>query len=124
MPKTELVIYQEANGQVPLIEWLDSLRSAAVRNQCLARVERLEQFGYQLRRPTCDYLDDGVYELRTKRQHVNYRILYGFVGKNRVLLSHGCTKEGAVPATEIRKARRNLDNYCENPQRHTYIGEL
>ena len=124
MPKTELLIYQEANGNVPLIEWLDGLRPAAVRSQCLARVERLEQFGYKLRRPSCDYLGNGVYELRTKHQRVNYRILYGFVGKNKTLLSHGCTKEGQISRTDISRARRNLDNYLEHPELHAYVGEL
>jgi hypothetical protein len=40
-----------------------------------AVIERLEEAGSELRRPTTDVLRDGIYELRAKRGHVNYRLL-------------------------------------------------
>lgn len=38
MAKTELVIYQDEDGQVPLLDWLDSL-PAKVQDKCIALVE-------------------------------------------------------------------------------------
>ena len=123
MPKTELRIYQEIDGTVPFFDWLDSL-SEKVQDKCIAKIERLAEFGYELRRPDCDMLEGGIYELRVRHLNVNYRILYGFCGKNVVLLSHGCTKEAKVPKVEITNAQMNLKNYQGNPKAHTCVKEL
>jgi phage-related protein len=122
MPKTELVLYREADGTIPLVEWLMEF-DVVVRAKCRAKLERLAVFGYQLRRPDCDYLRDGIYELRARHGNVNYRILYGFAGKNLVLLSHGCTKEQEVPKKEIEIAIQSMVQYKKNPKAHIGIDE-
>ena len=123
MPKTEIRIYRELDGTVPLFDWLDSL-SDKVQDKCVAKIERLAEFGYELRRPDCDMLHGGIYELRTRHQNINYRILYGFCGRNVVLFSHGCTKETRVPVAEIEKAKMNLRNYQRDPKAHTCLKEF
>jgi len=123
MAKTGIVIYQEKEGRVPLLDWLDNMPQK-VQDKCIARVELLAEYGHRLRRPHCDYLENGIYELRARHGNVNYRVLYAFVGRNIVLLSHGCTKEKNVPKTEINRAVRNRDNYIQDRKAHTYIGEL
>lgn len=123
MPRTSIVIYQEKNGQVPLLMWLDGLPTK-VQDKCIEKVERLEEKGYDLKRPHCDLLEQEIYELRARYQNVHYRILYTFVGRNIVLLSHGCTKEKRVPKRELNRAVRNRDNYAQDPKAHTYVGEL
>lgn len=123
MPKTSIRIYKEQSGSAPLIDWLDKVPIKA-RDKCIARVELLAEYGHELRRPICDYLENAIYELRAKYNNVNYRILYGFVGKDIVLLSHGCTKEQKVPKIDIERAARNRANYIRNPAAHTYEGEL
>jgi len=74
MPRTSIVIYQEKNGQVPLLMWLDGLPTK-VQDKCIEKVERLEEKGYDLKRPHCDLLEQGIYELRARYQNVHYRIL-------------------------------------------------
>ena len=120
MPGTAVVIYREPKGSVPLLEWLDELPAKA-QNKVVARIELLAERGRELRRPHCDYLAEQIYELRVRLGHVHYRVLYAFVGKDVVLLSHGCTKERAVPKTEIAQAVRNLAAYRSDPARHTYV---
>ena len=119
MPKTDIRIYQDADGTAPLLDWLDDLSDKA-KDKCIAVIYRLADYGNQLRRPDCDYLKDGIYELRARVGNVHYRVLYSFIGKQVVLLSHGCTKEKKVPEKEIRKAIENLQKYKQNPQAHTY----
>jgi hypothetical protein len=123
MAKAELLIYQEQKEEVPLLDWLDNLPSKA-KYKCIALIEQLEERGYQLRRPQCDILRDGIWELRARHGNVNYRVLYGFVGKNIVLLSHGCPKGRKVPDKEIDRAIENLNRYMQDPEAHTYAGEL
>jgi hypothetical protein len=123
MPKTNVIIYQERGGQVPLMEWLDGLFPKA-RDKCIVKVELLREKGHKLRRPHCDILEQGIYELRARIGSVHYRILYAFVGKNAVLLSHGCTKERMVSKSEIDRAVKNRDNYIKYPKAHIYLEEL
>ena len=123
MPKTTIRIYKEPGSSAPLLDWLDKVPEKA-RDKCIARVELLAEYGHELRRPICDYLENAIYELRAKHNNVNYRILYGFVGKDIVLLSHGCTKEQKVPKIEIERAARNRANYISNPAAYTYQGEF
>lgn len=118
MPQTELRAYRKDDGTIPLAGWLASLPDKARRN-CIVKIDRLSQLGFELRRPECDYLQDGIYELRAKYGTVNYRVLYAFAGKNIVLLSHGCTKEKAVPQIEIERAIKNLAQYKTNPDRYS-----
>lgn len=123
MTKTTIVIYKEADGTVPLRDWLGQ-QPDKVQDKCLATVKMLAELGNQLRRPVADYLRDGIYELRIRYGHVNYRMLYAFCGKNIVLLSHGLTKEAAIPAKEIERAIRNLTRYRQNPKVHTFEGSV
>ena len=123
MPETEVIIYQEKEGDVPLLDWLDGVPAKA-RDRCHVRIDLLTERGYDLRRPNADILEDGIYELRAKHGKVNYRILYAFVGKNIALLSHGCTKKKEVPKKEINRAKENLTKYLQNPREHTCLGEI
>ena len=122
MPQTEITIFKDDDGSAPLIDWLRE-QTDKVQDKCLARVEELRERGYELRRPTADLLERGIYELRTKYGTVNYRILYAFHGKNAVLLSHGCTKEKRVPKKEIDRAVENLNKFKHNPSAHSFDSE-
>jgi DNA-binding XRE family transcriptional regulator len=66
-----------------VLEWLKELRcrNRKAFNKCLFLLSLLEEFGSDLRRPRADLLRDGVYELRTEVGNVQYRLLYGFIGK-------------------------------------------
>lgn len=119
MSKTQVIIYQQGNGKIPLLDWLDSLPKKA-KVKCIEKIERLAEFGHKLRRPHCDYLENGIYELRAKSGNVNYRILYAFAGRKIALLSHGLTKEKTIPKKDIVKAVSNFKRYKQNPQKYTY----
>ncbi|MFH1743792.1 MAG: type II toxin-antitoxin system RelE/ParE family toxin [bacterium] len=121
MPETEVCFYRENDGTVPVLDWLWRLRCQdrkAFAN-CVALIRRLAMFGYELRRPQVDYLRDGIYELRAKSGHVNYRVLYFFCGQNVALLAHGLTKEAKVPESDIDCAVARKRRYEQDPERHT-----
>ena len=71
MPRTDVILYQEVDGTVPLLEWFDELPPKAL-SKCRVSIERLGQLGHELRRPEADYLRDDIYELRIRFQSVNY----------------------------------------------------
>jgi hypothetical protein len=119
MPRTTVVFYQEEDGSVPVLEWLDSL-SAKAQDKCLVRIERLRDLGHELRRPEADLLRNGIHELRVGLQGVNYRMLYFFHGNRVAILAHGLIKEQAVPPADIERAIVRKKKFEANPVRHTY----
>lgn len=119
MPETEVLIFAESDGSSPFLVWLDR-QPPKVQDKCIVFIERLEEYGYELRRPQADYLSDGIYELRIKRQKTNYRILY-FFHENSAVISHGFMKQqDKVPVKEIEIATKNMTKFLANPQEHTY----
>lgn len=68
MPETELRFFCEADGGSPVLEWLDALaaRDRRAFNKCREAMSRLATKGFELRRPTADLLEDGIYELRVR----------------------------------------------------------
>jgi phage-related protein len=120
VPGVEVIFFQEVEGEAPpLIEWLDGLSQKA-RLKCVARLKRLEDVGYELRRPEADYLRDGIYELRASYEGVHYRMLYFFHGRSAVVVTHGVVKEREVPPKEIDKAIRAREVFVQDPGVHTF----
>lgn len=122
MPKVQVVFYQEAEGSVPVLDWLDTLQPKA-QDKCLVKIERLQELGHELRRPEADLLRDGIYELRVGLQGINYRILYFFHGKVAAVLAHGLVKERAVPSRDIDEAVKRKQRFEQDPGIHTYQEE-
>ena len=122
MPATRVVFYQKADGQARVVDWLQDLLEDNERAwaNCRARIELLAQFGHELRRPAADYLRDGIYELRAKQGHVQYRLLYFFHGRQVAILAHALTKEDEVPSTDIERAIKRKELFEANPKAHTY----
>src|SRR4051812_13258411 len=121
MPRTVVVFYQDEEGEVPVVEWLQALRRTDRKAyaKCVVRIRRLAELGHELRRPEADFLRDGVYELRTKKGRVNYRMLYFFHGPQLAILGHALMKEGTIPPGEIERAIRRKEAFVRNPSGHS-----
>ena len=122
MPVITVVFYQEDDGTVPVLEWLDSLPRKA-QDKCFVRISRLEELGHELRRPEADLLRDNIYELRIGLQGINYRILYFFHGKQAAVLAQGVIKEREVPPQEIERAIERKRKFEREPEKYTYSKE-
>src|SRR5204863_9269053 len=105
MPKTKLIFYADA-GKSPVFDWLMELwrNDQDAYASGLARLELLKEHGFELRRPIVDYVESGLYELRWKQGHVQYRILYFYYGRNIAVLGHGLTKEKKLDPRDIKRA--------------------
>ena len=119
MPKTQVVFYQEEDGSVPVLEWLDTLPVRA-QDKCRVKIERRRDLGHELRRPEADCLRDGIYELRVRLQSQNFRILYFFHGTMAAVLAHGLIKEKKFPDRAITLAMRRKWEFTSEPVKHTY----
>jgi phage-related protein len=125
--ETRIIFYQDELGEAPVLDWLKVLLKKDRKGyaNCVARIQQLASSGYELRRPAADYLRDGIYELRAKHVHVQYRILYFFYGQNVAILAHAITKNtDQVPVEEIERAMKRKQLFEENPKIHTYVEEV
>lgn len=120
MPETEVILFSEDDGAVPVLAWLDKLPAKA-QDKCIVKIERLAAMGHELRRPEADFLRDGIYELRISLQGIQYRMLYFFQG-SRAVISHGLIKTSQVPPKEIDLAIERKSRFAKNPVRHTHQG--
>lgn len=122
MPRTRVIFYEERDGHVPVLAWLDTL-PAKIQDKCVVKIERLRELGHELRRPEADLLRNGIYELRIGREGMNYRILYFFHGRMAAVLAHGLVKEREVPAKDIQVALERKRHFEQDPHMHTYREE-
>ena len=122
MPFTTVHFFQAATGKVPVLEWFTELKQTdpAAFARCFGKILRLEAEGHELRRPEADYLEDGIYELRAKKGHVNYRILYFFHGQDVALLTHALTKTRTIPPADLKRAKERKATFERNPTLHSY----
>jgi len=70
--------------------------------------------------PAAKFLRDDIWELRVIVKRVQHRILYTFINKQVILLTHGLTKESIVPKEEIDRAIEYRNEYIQNPKKHMY----
>src|ERR1700676_3521645 len=125
MPKAQVIFYEERAGEAPVVEWLEELKGTNEKAwaNCRVRIEQLAASGHELRRPAADYLRDGIYELRAKQGHVQYRLLYFFHGRQVAILAHSLTKEDKIPVVDIERAIKRKKLFEANPKEHTYESE-
>jgi phage-related protein len=125
MPRTDVIFYQEEEDDVPVLDWLKELRRCDQRayETCIAAIERLAEFGHELRRPLADFLRDGIHELRIRKGRVNYRILYFFHGRDLAILGHALTKEDKVPSADIERTIRRKKAFESDPVKRSYSEE-
>ena len=97
-PKT-LTVYQDANGNEPFTNWLNSLRDVQGRKRIGTRLRRLEQGNYG----DCEPIGEGLSELRMFFGP-GYRVYFGEEGDNIVLLLCGGDKSSQKQDIEAAKA--------------------
>jgi len=116
MPNVTALLFREGD-EIPVLDWMDGL-DREPRERLFRRIELLRQQGHTARRPLVENLGGNIYELRTRIGTVNYRMLFSFDGRTAVLLTSGFTKEREIPAEELRRARRRLQEYQQDPANH------
>jgi phage-related protein len=86
----DLDFYQTAAGNEPVREWLTGLPKAACRTigGDLFTVQTMWPMG----KPLVDGFGDGLWEVRSTHEGIEYRVLFGIVGGRMVVL-HGFVKK-------------------------------
>ena len=96
--------YEKENGESPVREFIQQFDTLTEKPFVYARLELLEEYGSQLKRPYADYVRDKIYELRFKVSRKQIRILY-FIHDKAIILTNGFIKKTKqIPENEIKRA--------------------
>lgn len=85
----------------------------------LGMLQILQEKGNQLREPYSKYLEDGIFELRTKNRTDITRVLYFFYYGRKIILTNGFIKKTQkTPRKEILLTKRRKADYIERSKTH------
>lgn len=123
-PVTDVRIYQEKPGDVPLLDFVGKQR-VRVRQEIIAAVEELRIQGHRMRPPHNEHLGGQLYYLRIDAEDGTYRVFYWPHGRGIVILGHGFSKKtNRCPTGEIKRAEAFRARYAADPEFHTYRGAI
>ncbi len=108
--------YEDKNGNKPVKEYLDELsenngKDSRIKLKKLrAYIKALSEYGLQVGEPYIKHIDSEIWELRP----IHDRILFvAWNGDSFVLLHQFMKKTQKTPASEIKKAKRELKDMIE-----------
>lgn len=111
MSAITIVYYVKSNGEIPVKNFIDSL-DAKMAAKLMRTIELFRNNGAELRSPYSKYLEDGIYELRTKQGNNITRVLYFFVIGNKAVLTNGFVKKSQkTPPKELKLAKKYREDY-------------
>ncbi len=102
--------FRTSEGTEPVREWLRSLPIEDM-TEIGADIERI-QWRWPVSRPLVDTLGGGLFEVRTRIDRLQYRVLFGIADGAMVLL-HGFIKKSRTAPDEIAIGRRRLKQLKE-----------
>jgi phage-related protein len=114
--KLDCAFFRTEQGREPVREWLKSLPLEA-KKEIGSDIERV-QWQWPVSKPLVDGLGGGLYEVRTKVERVQYRVLFGIVEGTMVLL-HGFVKKARTERDEVAGGRGRLKAVKEQARAHT-----
>lgn len=103
--------YEKSNGESPVKDYLFSLNNK-MQAKTLRDIELLADKGNSLRMPYSEYIQDGLYELRTISGNDIGRIFYFFQKNKIIILTNGYVKKAQKASRkEIEIATQYKNDY-------------
>ncbi|MDO4575897.1 MAG: type II toxin-antitoxin system RelE/ParE family toxin [Planctomycetia bacterium] len=112
----EIEFYKRANGREPVTEFLDELnrKNRRLLQRIYQDIKMLSDEGPDLSMPHTRYMQDGIFELRSRESSNISRIFYFFFFGDKIIMTHGFVKKTQhTPPGELEKAIRYKKDYEE-----------
>lgn len=107
----DIEFYKTEDGYAPAQEFLDSLEPK-MKAKTLRTIDLLEINGTSLRLPYSEYLEDGIFELRTQQGSDISRVLYFFQIGNKAYLTNGFIKKTQkTPRSVLELAKKYREDH-------------
>ena len=113
MSSFEVRLYEQANGDCPVVEFIDSLPKKE-KAKLLRDIDLLEELGTKAREPLVKAIkgEKNLYELRSIFSNNAQRIFYFMFDGSQFVLLNGFTKKTQkTPPGEIQKAKDYKDDH-------------
>lgn len=111
---TEIDFFEDKD-KCPVKDFLESIVDDKLKAKTLRNIVELSIEGSNARPPLSSYVDDGIFELRTKQSSNIDRIFYFFIFGNKIILTNGYIKKSQkLDKKEFEKAKRYRDIYMSN----------
>lgn len=116
LTRTEIIFF-ENNNDCPVEKFLNSINNQKLKEKTLNNIAKLSEEGYRAHPPLSKYVDDGIFELRTKYGSDIDRIFYFFIFGNKIILTNGYIKKSQkIDKEEFNRAKKYqaiyLRKYC------------
>jgi phage-related protein len=103
--------YETSDGKCPFLDFLSTL-DVKLRAKVFRDLGLLQKNGNDLGMPFSKFLDDGIFELRTKLGSNNVRVLYFFIYGKTIIVTNGFKKKTQkTPIGEIQLAQKYRNEY-------------
>ena len=110
---TEIIFYENRND-CPVEDSLTNISNEKLKSKTLRNIVELSIRGSSAKPPLSVYVDDGIFELRTKRASNIDRIFYFFVIGNKIVMTNGYIKKSQkLDDQEFERAKRYRDDYMK-----------
>jgi phage-related protein len=114
----EIEFFVTANGDCPLKDFLDNPDQKDDLPFIKTKLDRLEEFGNELRYPETKILGKGLYELRVKTHRGIYRLPFFYYKGKIIVLTHGFLKKSdKTPRSEITRAYEYKAEYISRKEK-------
>lgn len=107
------VEFYEKNSKCPVADFLNSITDKKLKEKTVKNIYNLSLLGLDMNKTdNSGYVDDGIYELRTKQGNNIDRIFYFFVIGNKIILTNGYIKKSQkLNKTEFKRAKEYMKEY-------------
>ena len=102
-PKLDCRFFVSERGNEPVREWLQALPVEAKKE--IGSDIQLVQWQWPVSKPLVDGLGGGLYEVRTKVDKIQYRVLFS-VAEDTMVLLHGFVKKTRTAPDDIALGRK------------------
>ncbi|MDP2911900.1 MAG: type II toxin-antitoxin system RelE/ParE family toxin [Candidatus Omnitrophota bacterium] len=109
--RKKAIYYEDIKGKKPVKEFIDEFDDKT-KAKILARIELLERYWHELRRPIIDKIEKGLYELRIEFAWNNLRFIYAYMFKDYIVLLHGFRKKkDKITENDKTKAKNRMIDF-------------
>lgn len=114
--KFKIIYFEIDERHCPVQEFLDSL-DVKMASKIYGMMGLLEEYGNDLRMPYSRYLEDGIFELRSKQGSNITRVLYFFYIGQTIVMTNGFVKKTQeTPKSEMALAKKYRDMYFKQQE--------
>lgn len=105
----------EINSDCPMIDFINSIENEKLKTKTIKNIYKLADLRNKARPPLSEYIDDGIFELRTKFSSNMTRAFYFFIWGDKIVMTNGYIKKSQkLDIKEFNKAKKLMNNYLKS----------